>query len=188
MLDVIADHARALDATGRLVATTTSDQLGLDTPDDGWDVRALINHIVAENLWTAELCAGRTIADVGDRFEGDMLGDDYVGAYQSSASAAAAVFAAPGVLDAPIAVSYGPIPGSDFAGHRFLDVLVHGWDLAVATGQDARLDPELVEDCLAVVDPEFDLLAGSGMFGKPVKLGGEADPQTRLLAMLGRGL
>jgi hypothetical protein len=36
------------------------------------------------------------------------------------------------------------VPGSAYAGHRFLDVLVHGWDLAVATGHDYALDPELI--------------------------------------------
>jgi hypothetical protein len=31
-----------------------------------------------------------------------------------------------------------------YAGHRFLDVLVHGWDLALASGQDHALDPLLL--------------------------------------------
>ena len=36
-------------------------------------------------------------------------------------------------------MSYGPVPGSVYAGHRFIDVLIHGWDLAKATGQDATI-------------------------------------------------
>jgi uncharacterized protein (TIGR03086 family) len=65
-------------------------------------------------------------------------------------------------------------------------VLVHGWDLAVATGQDHALDPALVDACWDVVAPQADMLRGSGMFGDDIPLSAESDAQTRLLAMLGR--
>ncbi len=159
---------------------------GTDPDRPGWDVRALVNHIVSGNLWAAELAAGRTIDDVGDRLDGDVLGDHPVAAYDASAAVAAAAFEAPGALDAPCAVSYGPVPGSVYAGHRFIDVLIHGWDLAVATGQDTTIDADLVDACLAVVEPQADLLRASGSFGQRVDIPADADPQTRLLALLGR--
>ena len=56
-------------------------------------------------------------------------------------------------LEAPCAVSYGPVPGSVYAGHRLLDVLVHGVDLADATEQQTDYPPELVEACWSVVEP-----------------------------------
>src|SRR6516225_3393562 len=74
--------------------------------------RGLVNHLVAGNLWAAELAAGGTIEGVGSRLDGDLLGDDPAAAYAASASASAAVFRRPGALDAPCAVSYGPVPGS----------------------------------------------------------------------------
>ncbi len=83
-------------------------------------------------------------------------------------------------------MSYGPVPGEIYAGHRFIDVLIHGWDLAVATGQDTTLDPELVETCWEIVRPQLDLLQGSGAFGTNVDVPDDADSQTRLLAVLGR--
>ena len=52
---------------------------------DEWDVRALVNHIVSGNLWVPELVGGKSIADVGDRLDGDVLGDDPVAAYDASA-------------------------------------------------------------------------------------------------------
>jgi hypothetical protein len=39
-------------------------------------------------------------------------------------------------MQAPCAVSYGPVPGEVYLGHRFIDVVVHGWDVAKGTGQD----------------------------------------------------
>ena len=129
---------------------------------------------------------GAQFAEVGARLDGDVLGVDPLGAYDASATVAAATFEAPGALEAPCAVSYGPVPGSVYAGHRFIDVLIHGWDLAVATRQDTRMDPSLVEACFAVLEPQFDQLKASGAFGTEVAVPADADPQTRLLAMLGR--
>jgi hypothetical protein len=54
------------------------------------------------------------------------------------------------------------VPGSVYAGHRFLDVLVHGWDLAVATGQDYALDPELMQACQQIIEPQLDAFRSAG--------------------------
>jgi uncharacterized protein (TIGR03086 family) len=97
---------------------------------------------------------------------------------------AAQAFEAPGALDAPAAVSYGPVPGSVYAGHRFIDVLIHGWDVATATGQDATLDPPLVERCWDELEPQLGMLQASGMFGIPSTDG--ENPTERLLGALGR--
>src|SRR5437588_11263524 len=179
-------HRASLDATRVTVAGIKADQWTWPTPNEGWDVRALLNHIVAGNFWAAEVGAGRTIAEVGARLDGDVLGGDPLGAYNASAAVAAAAFEAPSALEAPCAESYGPVPGSVYAGHRFIDVLIHGWDLAVATHQDTRMDPSLVEACFAVLEPQFGQLKASGAFGTELAVPADADPQTRLLAMLGR--
>jgi len=186
MTDIAELHARALDATGRIVAGVPSDRWHANTPCDGWDVRALVNHIVAGNLWAAELGAGGTIEGVGDRLDGDVLGPDPVGSYATSAKAAAAVFRAPGALDAPCAVSYGPVPGSVYAGHRFIDVFIHGWDLAAATGQDTALDAGLLQACREVAEPQLEAFRGAGALAGSLPVPPGASDQTRFLAMLGR--
>ena len=183
----IADqHANALDATAAIVEKVSLDQLDDPTPCEGWDVRTLLNHLVSGNWWAAELGAGKTIDEVGDRLDGDVIGDDPAGTYRASAAAAAAVFKRPGALDAPCAVSYGPVPGSVYAGHRLLDVVIHGWDLATATGQDTTIDPALVQNVWDVINPQMDLLRASGMFGTDATVPEHADSQTKLLATLGR--
>src|ERR1043166_2429090 len=80
----VAEFAARMDALGPSGPSTWAS----DTPCDGWDVRALVNHVTGEDLWTAPLLAGKTIADVGDRFDGDVLGDDPVGAFASGGSEA----------------------------------------------------------------------------------------------------
>lgn len=186
MTSIAEYYRRGLDATGDIVARISPDQLSLPTPDDDWDVRAVLNHVISGSLWVVELVAGRTIEEVGDRLDGDVVGDDPASTYRRSADAAAEAFEAPGALDAQCAVSYGPVPGSVYAGHMFIDVLIHGWDLAVATGQDTTLDPELVDACLAEVEPQLDFFQAGGGYAEPPPIPVDADPQTRLLAMLGR--
>ncbi|MBV8986524.1 MAG: TIGR03086 family protein [Acidimicrobiia bacterium] len=185
-VDLPKVHEQALQHTGQYVAGVKDDQWGAATPDDEWDVRALVNHIVSGNFWVAPLVEGKTIEEVGDRYDGDVLGSDASASYEQSAKEAAAAFNADGAMQAPCAVSYGPVPGAIYAGHRFVDVLIHGWDLAKATGQDTTLPADLVEACFEVVEPQKELLSASGMFGSEVKVPDGADHQTRLLAELGR--
>jgi uncharacterized protein (TIGR03086 family) len=185
-VDLPEVHARALDATRRLVAGIAGDQWQKVSVDDEWTVRELVNHVVTGNYWAEQLASGKTIEEVGDRLDGDVLGDDPLSVYDDSAARAAAVFRAPGAMDAACAVSYGPVPGSVYCGHRFLDVLVHGWDVAKSTDQDTTLDRELVAACWAVLEPQLEMLQASGAFGTEVVVADDADPQTKLLAALGR--
>jgi uncharacterized protein (TIGR03086 family) len=73
-----------------------------------------------------------------------------------------------------------------YCGHRFIDVLIHGWDVAESTGQDTNLPEELVQACWEVVEPQLSELGGSGAFGTQVEVPEGADLQTKLLAALGR--
>jgi uncharacterized protein (TIGR03086 family) len=185
-VDLPEVHARSLDRTHVVVAGVDDAQLDTASVCEGWSVRELLNHVVSGNLWVPELAGGKTIDEVGDRLDGDVLGGDPLAAYDASASVAAASFREPGAMERPVAVSYGPVPGEVYCGHRFIDVLVHGWDLAASTGQDTTLDPELVEACWEVLEPQLDMLKGSGMFGTDVTVPANADRQTTLLAALGR--
>ena len=116
MTDIAELHARALDATGRIIGGVATGRWHAATPCAGWDARGLVNHLVAGNPWAAELAVGGTIDGAGSRLDGDLLGDDPAAAYAASASAAAAVFRRPGTLDAPCAVSYGPCPARAMQG------------------------------------------------------------------------
>ena len=58
------------------------------TPCAGWNVRALVHHVVEEERWAPPLFAGATIDEVGDRLAGDLLGADPVGAFDRAAAEA----------------------------------------------------------------------------------------------------
>ena len=67
-----------------------------------------------------------------------------------------------------------------------LDVVVHTWDLARSVDIDPHLDPELCQVCLDLVRPNEEILRASSMFGPAVPTPADADPGTRLIALLGR--
>ena len=179
-------HQRALEATSRVVAGIDDDRMDAPSPCDGQTVREVLNHVVAGNLWAGELMAGKTIAEVGDRLDGDVLGDDPRKAYDESAVVAGAAFTGDDAMERPVAVSYGPVPGEVYARHRFFDVFVHGWDLAKGSGQDTALDPELVAACADAIVPDIDAFRAAGALGSPLQIADDADPQTRFLAAIGR--
>jgi uncharacterized protein (TIGR03086 family) len=186
-VDVPDLHRRACDGFGRRVHQVRDDQWHGPTPCREWDVRTLVNHLTAENLWTPPLMSGGTIAEVGDRFDGDVLGDDPPGAWDAAASAAVDAVGAPGAMERIVHLSFGDFPGSEYATQLFADLLIHSWDLARAIGADDRLDPELVEACAGWFVEREELYRAGGAIGPRREVPSSADPQAKLLAMFGRG-
>lgn len=186
MTDALSLHATALDEFDRRVRAVRSDQWHDPTPCTDWDVRILVNHLVTEQLWVPLLMDGATVEDVGDRFDGDQLGDDPVATWQSASAAARESFAAPGAMRRHVELSYGRRPAEGYCREMTMDLAVHAWDLARGIGGDERLDGDLVAEVYDMVASQADQLAGTGLFGPQVKVAEDADTQTRLLALLGR--
>lgn len=182
----LSQHETALAEFDRRVKAVRPDQWNNRTPCPEWDVRALVNHLVVEQLWVPPLLDGATIDDIGDRFDGDQLGDDPVAAWDNAAAAAREAFAAPGALQRHVELSYGRRPAEGYCQEMTLDLTVHAWDLARGIGVDPRLDADLVVAMLEFVEPQLDHLAASGMFAPPIDVGPAADPQSKLLGLVGR--
>src|SRR5579871_6217841 len=176
----------AMNATSAHLDEVRADQWQNATPCTEWNVRDIANHILGENLWAAELLQGKTIAEVGSRLDGDVAGDDPAAAYRASVRAATAACTTPGAMDATCHLSFGDYAGSEYAGQLLLDTLVHGWDIARATGHDTRLDSALVDACLPIAEQLTTQFRSAGVFGENLPVSPDADPQTRLLAMMGR--
>jgi uncharacterized protein (TIGR03086 family) len=182
----LSRFACAMNEFDRRVRAIRPDQWRNPTPCTEWDVRALVNHLVTEQLWVPLLLDGATVEDVGGRFDGDQLGDDPVGAWQTAAVAAREAFAAPGALRRLVELSYGRRPADGYCQEMTMDLTVHAWDLARGIGADDCLDEELVREVLGFIEPQVEQLTGTGLFAAPVTVGDDVDAQTRLLALLGR--
>jgi uncharacterized protein (TIGR03086 family) len=167
-------------------SAVSPDQWDNPTPCTEWSVRDLVNHVTGEMLWAPSLLAGATIAEVGDRFDGDQLGERPVEAFTVAKNAAVAAFVAPGALDGVVHLSYGDDSAVSYCTQMTLDALIHGWDLAVGINGPTRLSPDLVTWALKITEPMAPLLTATGLFGTPQPVLPDASEQTRLLALLGR--
>ena len=153
----------------------------------GWDVRSLVGHVVGEERWTPPLLAGATIAEVSDRFDGDLLGADPVAAYSDAAAAALEAVLAPGAMEATVHLSFGDVRGAEYAMQLAADHLVHAWDLTRALGIDATLDPTAVRPVLAWFGcGAEEAYRAAGVIGPRASVPAGSDVQDELLARFGR--
>lgn len=177
---------RSIDEFGRRVAQIKGDQWHNATPCTEWDVRVLVNHIVNENRWVPPLLDGKTIEEVGDRFDGDLLGDDPNQAWKESSEEALDASKRDGAMETTTHLSFGDFPGSDYITQVAVDHIIHSWDLARGIGADDTMDPDLVQFAYDYFLPQADAWRAGGAFGELVDVPESADPQTRLLALTGR--
>ena len=162
------------------------DQWDNPTPCSEWSVRDLVNHLVYEDVWAPPLFAGKTVEEVGDRFEGDLVGDAPKEAWASARDAALEAVSRPGALEDTVHLSSRDVTGGEYLLELLNDHVIHAWDLARGIGADDKLDPELVELIYAGVASREDELKASGAFGEKVEAPEDADTQTKLLAVMGR--
>jgi uncharacterized protein (TIGR03086 family) len=162
------------------------DRWAAPTPCAEWDVRELVRHVVEEERWAPPLLGGATIAEVGDRLAGDLLGADPVAAVDEAAPLAVAAVESDDVLTRTVHLSFGDVPGHEYVMQLAADHLVHAWDLGQALGDDSALDPEAVAtvgEWFGSVEP---LYRRAGLIGPRADVPDDAGPQDELLAMFGR--
>ncbi len=177
-------HRRAADSFDRVIGLVGDSQWTLPTPCAEWDVRTLVNHVVGEALWTVPLLAGRTVAQVGDEFDGDVLGAVPRDAWAAARTAALSATDEDGVAERTVHLSFGDFPGAEYLRQLTADYLVHAWDLAVAIGADDTLDAELVADVAAWFAPVEAAYRAAGAIAERPAAPDTA--QDRLLASFGR--
>lgn len=180
------DAQRAFDAT---VQSIGPDQWDAPTPCSDWNTRDLVNHLVYEQRWATPMLAGATVEEVGDRFDGDLLGEDPTGAWASAAQESAAAVSAPGVLGRTVNTSMGSSPATQYLSEMTCDLIVHRWDLGQAIDREQRFTGDelaQVEALVEAIAPMQTELEAAGVFGAPVEAPPDADAQSRALAALGR--
>ncbi|MGH3875723.1 MAG: TIGR03086 family metal-binding protein [Actinophytocola sp.] len=186
-MDLLDVHGRAMEVFDRAMHRIGVGDWDFPTPCAEWTVRDLVRHLVSEQLWVPDLLAGKTVPEVGDKYDGDVLEDDPMHAWTESSQAARAAWLQPGVLVKVVHLSFGgDTDGADYCWQMTTDLVVHGWDLATALGLEAGIEEDLATAVIEYVEPRIDWWRGTSMFADAVPVPGDADPRTRLVAMLGR--
>jgi uncharacterized protein (TIGR03086 family) len=152
------------------------------SPCEGWTARDIVDHLVE---WFPPFLAQGAGVDLG---AGPPVASDPAGAWRSLDRGVQTLLDDPATAGRRFRHEHvGDHALPDAIGQFFLgDVLVHTWDLARATGQDETLDPDEVASMLDGIEAYDEALRESGQYGPKVDVPTDADPQTRLLAFLGR--
>ncbi|HUE07147.1 MAG TPA: TIGR03086 family metal-binding protein [Acidimicrobiales bacterium] len=172
-LDLLDLYGQASEWTGAKVRGASTE---LDAPSncDGWDVRTLMNHMLETQRYFAGSARGEDVQlspDPPDLLSGDP-GSDFAEARADTLR----TFGAPGAIE-----KTGPALGIAFS-----DQLLHGWDLAVSTGQDATMPQGLPDAAYEMIHGRFTDEQRKGVFKPEINIGSGASAQARLLAYTGR--
>lgn len=181
--------AQALDDTGQLIAAVTDDQWTLPTPCADWTVADLVHHLVAGNRLFARILGGGSTTSPDRLDTGDVPTDQLTAAYRDSGNALFAAFDSPGAMERVVTVPFGSVPGVVAVHLRLVEALVHGWDLAQATGQPIRFPEEVAEQELQFTRATLgDVPPERSPFGPPQPVADDRPAIDRLAACLGRSV
>jgi uncharacterized protein (TIGR03086 family) len=171
--DLLSLYGQASAWTAEKVASTTD--LDARTPCDEWNVRDLLNHMLDTQRFFLGAARGEDASPPGPN-PPDLLGDDPHADFQSMRSQLLDAFGRDGVID-----STGPALAVAFA-----DQLLHGCDLARATGQDDTMPDGLPVAAYGFIHGRFTDEQRQGVFKPEVPVGDDATSQQRLLGYVGR--
>lgn len=173
-LDLLDLYRRASAWTNEKVVGA-AEHLDAPTPCDQWDVRALLNHMLDTQRYFIGAARGEK-AQLPSPTPPDVLSDDPVGDFERTRVDALRAFGEPGVVE-----KMGPSLGIALS-----DQLLHGWDLAQATGQDPTMPDDLAQAAYEMIHGRLTEEQRQGVFKDEIPTAADASPQERLLAYAGR--
>jgi uncharacterized protein (TIGR03086 family) len=179
---IAARHLRVCERFGQAVVEAAG-KWDRPSPCREWDARGVLEHVIGFH----DVLLLRPMGAKPHRPR-----DDPLRRWIATVDALQALLTRRGLFDGPVHVpAVGNNPATQLDTRQLVtaltqDVLVHTWDLARSVGANDRLDQDLCAHYLGVQPDDPDALVASGMFNSPVEASPADDPQTRLLARLGR--
>ena len=173
-LDLFDLYGRASEWTLDKVRGAT-EKMDAPTPCDEWNVRTLMSHMLDTQNYFIGAGRGQEVSRPSPN-PPNLVGDDPVADFENARTTVLSTFREEGVIE-----KTGPALGIAFG-----DVLLHGWDLAKATAQDATMPDGLAEAAYEMVHGRFTDEQRKGVFKPELPVGPEATAQDKLLAYTGR--
>jgi uncharacterized protein (TIGR03086 family) len=177
-MDALTQLGQVGPLLGGVVANLTPEDLDRPTPCSEFTVRGVLQHMIG----------GATLFAAAYRRETPSEPDlaDVLSGFGPAMENLFGALTAPGALDQKIAAPFGEADGESFARYIVLDGLIHGWDLATATGQPYNPPDDLVGEVEAYARQAVDPLRDGDAFGAAVEPAPDATPIERLAAYTGR--
>lgn len=158
---------------------------GNSTPCSAWNLQKLVEHMAYELAWVPDLVQGKTIAEIGDIYETNLLDsrpiENYLEIVQKSINAVKQ--SDPTQI---VHLSYGDVGIDHYVQELTTDILVHTWDVARSISKDYNPDIAITKRCYEFSQPREKELRSTGLFGKVIQVSDECDVFVQLLALYGR--
>ncbi len=176
----VADLRRAFTVAAAIVDAVPDDRHDTPSPCADWTLADVVEHVIGGNLAVAR-ALGPDLADAPD------VAASLAPRFRSSADAVVAAFSLPDALAGTVTIPFGTVPAPVAVQLRTIEALVHGWDVAVASGQDpTTLPADLAEAGIAFSESVFAGRDRSRLpFAEPVTTAGSASAIDRLAGLLG---
>jgi uncharacterized protein (TIGR03086 family) len=171
--DLLDLYRRGSQWCGEKVAGATA--LDAPTSCDGWTVRDLLNHVLETQHYFAGSARGEDVSPPAPN-PSKLLTEDPVHDFDTARADVLQAFGQEGAIE-----KTGPALGI-----AFTDQLLHGWDLARATGQDTTMPDGLAEAAYRAIHGMFTEEQRQGVFRPELPVRPDATAQERLLAYTGR--
>ncbi|MFB4421102.1 TIGR03086 family metal-binding protein [Streptomyces sp. QL37] len=169
--------ARGVDAT--LPSSTA-------TPCHGWDLRELINHWVLHSSYGLEHRALRTLVPDELTARDFTAEPGWPERYAAQLARAVAAWSSPTAREGTVDTGHGSTPAGEMAAMLLMETVLHGWDVARATGQEFRLSGPAAACLLETVEGTAALYRRYEGFAAEVTLPDDASDFERVLALSGR--
>jgi uncharacterized protein (TIGR03086 family) len=185
----VPDLSSATATVARVVVGIDDGQLGAATPCEGATVADLLDHL--DGLAAAFTFAARKDLAEGSQApspDGSRLTPDWRTRIPERLAGLASGWRDAGAWTGMTRAGGIDMPAEVAGSVAINEVVVHGWDIAVATGQEYTAEPEIVEAALAFVQPTAAQSPDGtpGLFGPPVPVPDDAPLLARLLGLTGR--
>jgi uncharacterized protein (TIGR03086 family) len=187
----MVDLEPATRRTAEVVANIGDEQLASPTPCPNYTLGDLLDHLnglsqAFTNAASKTLPEGGTGAPAGDA---TMLEHDWRARIPQRLAALAEAWREPAAWEGMTQAGGFDMPGQIAGLVALNEVIVHGWDIARASGQSYEAEPDHVEACIETMAPqpgEERPVGDDVTFGRPVEVPVDAPPLDRLIAVLGR--
>lgn len=169
-----------------VVRAVPDEALSAPTPCADYDVKALVNHLFQVVVEFQKLAA-KGESDFSTTPDRVGAGPDWRERFAEETDRLVAAWSAPGAEEGTAGA--WRMPARLVGGMALLDLTVHAWDLARATGQEYRADDELepvLEQLAGTVAELAPTARSTGVFAEPVPVAEGASAFERLLGQTGR--
>ena len=149
--------AAAAAQAARVVTGVPGHPMDAATPCTGWDLRTLVNHTIVWTSYSAERRAH------GESVEADLISKDFTAEpgfpekYAAQIGRAVTAWSDPAAWEGELGVMGGATPAAGVAALLIAEMVLHGWDIARATGQEYACDDDVAALVLATVEAQGDL-------------------------------